>query len=162
MTADQDQEVQEESAPSSSAEDGAGDSSGDPSLDRALRVLSDILERGRAKEFSDDALAVLLKLQLEYIEELGGEAIRRANRNRCDVVSANDLEGADQSVRSSSYGRAWFEAIGGIFAGAGIGTFLQLALGGDPPTIGLAVSGIVALLGFTTVAAALARQRALA
>jgi hypothetical protein len=141
--------------------DGDGKRPLDPSLDRALRVLGEILKRGRAKEFSDEGLAVLLKLQLEYIEELGSEAIRRANRNRCDVVSANDLEGADQSIRNSTYGRAWFEAIGGIFAGAGIGTFLQLAVGDNPPTVGLAISGAVALVGFTTVAAALARQRAL-
>jgi len=119
------------------------------------------LRRGRAREFSDEGLAVLLKLQLEYIEELGAEAIRRANRNRCDVVSANDLETADQSVRSSTYGRAWLEAIGGIFAGAGIGTFLQIAVDSNPSVLGLTISGVVALAGFTTVAASLARQRTL-
>jgi F0F1-type ATP synthase assembly protein I len=154
-------ESREAPAPNNASTDGSSESFNDPSLDRAMRVLSDVLERGRAKEFSDEALAVLLKLQLDYIEELGGEAIRRANRNRCDVVSANDLEGADQSVRSSTYGRAWLEAIGGIFAGAGIGTFLQLAVDSNPPTIGLAISGVVALIGFTTVGAALARQRSL-
>lgn len=155
-------EGQQAPSQKSPSTDGAKESSIDSSLDRALRVLGDVLERGRAKEFSDEALAVLLKLQLDYIEELGSEAIRRANRNRCDVVSANDLEGADQSVRNSTYGRAWLEAIGGIFAGAGIGTFLQLAVGNDPPTVGLAISGAVALIGFTTVGAALARQRPLA
>jgi hypothetical protein len=101
---------------------------------------------------------LVLKLQLDYVEEVGSEAIRLANRNRCDVVSANDFEQADQTVRGSSSGRAWFEALGGIFAGAGIGTFLQIAVGSNPSVVGLSISGAVALMGFTTVAAALARQ----
>ena len=139
----------------------SGNGSADPSLDRALQTLNETLRRGRAQEFSDEGLAVLLKLQVDYIEEIGNEAIRLANRNRCDVVSANDFERADQTVRSSNYGRGWPEALGGIFAGAGIGTFLQIAVDSHPSVLGLSISGVVALAGFTTVAASLARQRIL-
>jgi len=140
-------------------DEATGNGTVDPSLDRALQTLNETLSRGRASEFSAESLAVLLKLQVEYIEEIGNEAIRLANRNRCDVVSANDFERADETVRSSTYGRGWLEALGGIFAGAGIGTFLQIAVDRNPSVLGLSISGAVALIGFTTVAAALARQR---
>ena len=130
----------------------------DQRLERTLRTLNETLHRGGARDFSDEALASVLKLQLDYVEEVGSEAIRLANRNHCDVVSANDFEQADQTVRGSPAGRAWFEALGGIFAGAGIGTFLQIAVDSNPSIVGLAISGVVALAGFTTVAAALARQ----
>jgi len=140
------------------ASDGQSGQPVDQRLDRALRTLNEALHGGGARDFSDEALALVLKLQLDYVEEVGSEAIRLANRNRCDVVSANDFEQADQTVRGSPNGRAWFEALGGIFAGAGIGTFLQIAVDTNPSVVGLSISGIVALGGFTTVAAALARR----
>jgi hypothetical protein len=49
------------------------------------------------------------------------------------------------------------EAIGGIVASAGVGTFLQIAIGGDPSAVGLAVSATLAVTGITMLSAALAR-----
>lgn len=129
---------------------------GDPSLERALKRLNDGLRsNGSARDFSDEGLAMLLKLQLDYVEEVGAEAIRLANRNQADVVSAADFERADHAVRPSTSGRAWLEALGGIFAGAGTGTFLQIAVASEPSILGLSISAVVGAAGFTVVAATL-------
>lgn len=128
----------------------------DPNLEETVKRLNASLRtRGTAADFSDEALATLLKLQLDYVEEVGGEAIRLANRNQADVVSAADLEGADRTVRPTTQGKAWLEAIGGILAGAGTGTFLQIAVTKNPSVLGLSISAIVAVVGFSVVAATL-------
>jgi hypothetical protein len=137
-----------------------GFNSSDSNLEKALEALNETLHRrGQAHDFSDEALAVVLKLQLDYIEEIGTEAIRLANRNQADVVSAADLERADRTVRAATSGRAWLEALGGILAGAGVGTFLQLAVADNPSTLGLSISATIGAVGLMVVAAALVSQR---
>jgi len=134
----------------------------DSNLEKALEALNETLRRrGQARDFSDEALAVVLKLQLDYIEEVGSEAIRLANRNQADVVSAANLEQADRTIRASTSGRAWLEALGGILAGAGVGTFLQLAVASNPSTLGLSISAVIGAVGLMIVAAALVSQRRL-
>jgi hypothetical protein len=132
----------------------------DPSLRRSVEVLRATLTRkDLPRDFSDESLARMLELQADYVEELGIDAIRRARRNKADVVSAEDFEQADRSIRAAARGRAWIEALGGIFAGAGTGTFLQIAVEDNPSTVGLSVAAIVGLIGFVVTTAALAWRR---
>jgi hypothetical protein len=100
-------------------------------------------------------VGVLLERQSEYVEELGLEAVRIARRSRADVVSAADIERADQLVRSnerSPWTRA-LETFGGVLLGGGLGQlYAQLALGKDATTIGWLVataSGVIGLVSLT-------------
>lgn len=128
----------------------------DPLLQRAMGVLEQSLARKeRPTDFSSPSVATMLELQAEYLEDVGLEAIRQARRNRADMVSAADVEHGDQAVRAGSRGRAWLEAIGGILAGAGTGTFLQLAVEKDPSTLGLSVAAVIAAVGLAVTSAGL-------
>jgi len=131
----------------------------DPSLERAMQALAGALaRRTRPADFSDRSLATLFELQAEYVEDVGLEAIRQARRNGADVVSATDIERGDEAVRTGGRWRGWGEAVGGIFAGAGIGTFLTIAVETHPSTVGLGVTGAFAAVGLVVTAASLARR----
>lgn len=132
----------------------------DPSLSEAMRALDDTLARkSKPSDFSDASLATLLDLQAAYVEDVGIEAIREARRHRADLVSASDIEHADHEIRAGGRGRAWFEAFGGILAGAGTGTFLQLVSESDPSATGLSIAAVIAAVGLVTTTAGLVGRR---
>jgi hypothetical protein len=106
-------------------------------------------------EFSEASLARLFELVRQFVEEAGSAAIRQARRNNCDVVSSVDVECGDRAVRSGGRRRGWQEAIGGVLAGAGAGTFLQVTIESHPSVLGLSVSAVVAAVGLVMTTAAL-------
>src|SRR3954452_1475192 len=78
----------------------------DETLAQTLTSLQAALQTGRPpRDFSPESVGVLLERQSEYVEELGLEAIRIARRARADVVSAVDVEHADEIVRSAERAR---------------------------------------------------------
>lgn len=96
----------------------------------------------------------MFELQAEY-EDVGLEAIRQARRNGSDFVSAVDIESADRTIRARGRRTAWAEALGGILAGAGTGTFLQVAVETNPSILGLSIAAILAAIGLIVTTAAL-------
>lgn len=132
----------------------------DASLGFAVDTLTTALTRKEhPSDFSDHSLATLFDLQAEYVGDVGLAAIREAQRRGTDVVSAVDVEHGDRVVRSGGRGKAWIEALGGVFAGAGTGTFLQIALEEHPSTVGLSVAALVAAVGLVATTAALFGRR---
>ena len=133
---------------------------GDPSLESAIHALrQDLARRPRPADFSEPSVATLLELQARYVEDVGIEAIRQARRNAADVVSAADVEHGDGVVRAGRRGRAYLEAFGGILAGAGTGTFLQIAVDSDPSALGLSVAAGIAAVGLVITSAGLFGRR---
>ena len=134
----------------------------DPTLAATLQSLQASLRTGRPpRDFSDESLGVLLERQSEYVEELGIEAIRLARRAQADVVSAIDVEHADQIVRSAerTRRRRIYETIGGILLGGGLGQlYAQIALGNEATTIGWVVAILSATIGLVLLTYAFARR----
>lgn len=132
----------------------------DPSLGFAVDAMTTALARKEhPSDFSDHSLATLFDLQAEYVADVGLAAIREAQRQGTDVVSSVDVEHGDRVVRSGGRGKAWIEALGGVFAGAGTGTFLQIALEEHPSTVGLSVAALIAAVGLVATTAALFGRR---
>lgn len=134
----------------------------DQTLDQTLRSLDAALQTGRPpRDFSDESLGALLERQSEYVEELGTEAIRIARRAKADVVSAVDVDQADQLVRSAERtkrGRA-VETFGGILLGGGLGQlYAQIALADEATTLGWVVAAASAALGLVLLTFAFARR----
>jgi hypothetical protein len=133
---------------------------GDPSLAAAIEALQqDLARRSRPADFSDPSIATLLELQARYVEDVGIEAIRHARRNDADVVSAADVEHGDSVVRAGGRRRAYLEAFGGILAGAGSGTFLQLAVDQSPSPLGLSIAAVITAVGLVVTSAGLFGRR---
>lgn len=134
----------------------------DPTLAHTLASLQGALQTGRPpREFSPEALGVLLERQSEYVEELGLEAIRVARRARADVVSAVDVQQADQLVRSAERvkHRRALETLGGLLAGAGLGLLgTQLADGDKATAIGWILGGVLTGVGLVLLTWALAAR----
>jgi hypothetical protein len=131
------------------------------SLGYAVHTLDEALSgNDHPAEFSPASLERLAELHAAYVEEVGSAAIRQAQRNGVDVVSVVDIESGDRAVRSEARRKTWAESIGGILAGAGIGTFIQVALEAHPSTLGLSLSASMAAIGLVTMTAAhFGRQR---
>jgi hypothetical protein len=120
----------------------------DRSLGRIIeRLRTDLSRKSPPSDFSPDAVALILERQAEFVEEVGVEAIRIARRGREDVVSAWDVEQADQIVRASSVGRfvVAAQAIGALIGGAGLAHLFVVLSETHPSTIGyiLATTGTV-------------------
>lgn len=116
---------------------------------------------GRPRDFSPEAVGVLLERQSEYVEELGLEAIRLARRNRSDVVSAADVERGDEIVRSAAHTRTGriLETGGGVLLGGGLGQlYAQIALGDDATTVGWIVAIASAVVGLVLLTWSFARR----
>jgi hypothetical protein len=135
----------------------------DPTLAQTLAALQAALETGRPpRDFSDESLGVLLERQSEYVEELGLEAIRIARRAQADVVSAVDVERADQLVRSAERSRKGriYETVGGVFLGGGLGQlYAQIALGEEATAVGWIVASLSAVVGLVLLTYAFASRR---
>src|SRR3954454_19288757 len=118
----------------------------DSTLVETMTSLQAALQTGRPpRDFSDESVGVLLERQSEYVEELGLEAIRVARRAGADVVSAVDVQQADQLVRSAKRvkRRRALEMIGGLLAGAGLGLLgTQIAYGDQATTVGWILGGV--------------------
>lgn len=123
-------------------------------------VQAALAKRPLPREFSDPSLELLYERQTEYVEDLALEAIRRARRARADVVSAADVERADEAVRGGAASRrsAWLEALGGVFAGAGLGEFADVLSDEDPGALAIALPSILMVLGAVLLTAALLRR----
>jgi hypothetical protein len=106
-----------------------------------------------------ESVAKLLELQAEFVEDLGVEAIRAARRHDADLVSAADVTRAEAAVRGAATRTGRMEAFGGVLAGAGVGTFLQLAVEDDPSILGLSIAAVIAAIGLVVLAAALFGRR---
>jgi hypothetical protein len=134
----------------------------DTTLAETLTSLQAALQTGRPpRDFSEESVGVLLERQSEYVEELGLEAIRIARRARADVVSAVDVEHADEVVRSAERTRRGriFETVGGILLGGGLGQlYAQIALGDDATTVGWVVAIMSATAGLVLLTYAFSRR----
>lgn len=134
----------------------------DATLAQTLSSLQGALETGRApSDFSDEGLGVLLDRQSEYVEELGLESIRIARRARADVVSAIDVERADEIVRGTARNRQArvSETLGGVLLGGGLGQlYAQIALEDDATTLGWVVAAVSAALGLVLLTYSFARR----
>jgi F0F1-type ATP synthase assembly protein I len=125
----------------------------DPSVRPVLQTLQAALDaREHPKAFSDPALARLFERQTEFVQELGLEAIRLAQRAREDVVSASDVDRADERIRAEGRGRgrASLEALGGISAGGGLGLFIQTVAETNPGTLGFVIGTVLLVIGAVT------------
>jgi hypothetical protein len=135
----------------------------DPTLNQTLVALQSALQTGRPpRDFSPESVGVLFERQTEYVEELGLEAIRIARRARADVVSAADVERADEVVRMNerSSRRRIYETLGGILLGGGLGQlYAQIALGQDATTVGWVVAITSAVGGLMLLTYAFAQRR---
>ncbi len=99
--------------------------------------------------FSEQALARLLERQTEFVEEIGLESIRLAQRARNDVVSATDVDQADELIRSDARDRAQrgLEALGGLLWGGGLGTLLQTLPEENPEIWIILISTVLLVVG---------------
>lgn len=137
-------------------------SGADPTLSQAAARLQAALDAdGSPGGFSDESLGVLLERQSEYVEELGLEAIRLARRSRADIVSAIDVEKADEAVRSNEGARRGrvYESVGGVLLGGGLGQlYAQIALADDATTVGWVVAALSGVLGLVLMTYVFARR----
>ncbi|HEX5525703.1 MAG TPA: hypothetical protein VFX44_00730 [Solirubrobacterales bacterium] len=117
------------------------------------------LQRLRTQgSFSANAVDTLADRQAEYLEEVSQEATRIARRNRSDLVSAADVEAADQKLHRDARGRAGLlELLGGAIFGAGLSEFIAVMTTSDPGHLGIAfgcggmvVGLLVTFFGHTT------------
>jgi hypothetical protein len=131
-----------------------------PSESALEAVQGALAQRELPREFSDSGLDLLLERQAAYLEDIGVEAIRQARRSRSDVVSAADVERADEAVRAGTSSRraAWAEAFGGVFAGAGLGEFADVLSDEDPAALAIALPVVLMLAGAILLTAALLRR----
>lgn len=130
-------------------------------LDDARATLErELARRERPTGFTDDSIVVLLEKQSQFVEDLGLAAIRQARRARADVVSAADVERAEEIVSAGSGGRRAIrlEALGGILAGAGLGEFIDVLSDKDPTALGIALPPVLMVIGAIVVTAALLRR----
>jgi histone H3/H4 len=120
-------------------------------LANAIRSLNASVHGNRPpRRFTSESIGVLLERQAEYVEELGLEAVRIARRAKSDVVSANDIQRADEVVRSAERTRRsrLYETIGGILVGGGLAQlYAQIALGHQATTAGWVVAVVSAAAG---------------
>ncbi|HEX2085065.1 MAG TPA: hypothetical protein VHF89_05240 [Solirubrobacteraceae bacterium] len=129
----------------------------DPALEALEAALA---QRELPRGFSEPALDLLFERQAEFLEDVGLEAIRRARRGRSDFVSAADVERADEAVRGASPSRraAWLEALGGVFAGGGLGEFVDVLSDEDPAAVAIALPAVLMVVGAVLLTAALLRR----
>jgi F0F1-type ATP synthase assembly protein I len=128
--------------------------------DAAVAGIESALERrARPSEFSDAAVDLLFARQDEFLEELGVSAIHEARRSAADVVSAADVERADERLRGGSRRvSAWAEAVGGVLAGAGAGEFIDVLSDEDPSSLAIALPTVFMVMGAVLLAASLPRR----
>jgi histone H3/H4 len=94
-----------------------------------------------SSSFSSHAVEALADRQEAYIEEVGQEAIRIARRNRADLVSAADVEAADQKLHKGSSSRlGLLDVLGGAIFGAGLSEFAAVMTTPHPGHLGIALS----------------------
>lgn len=117
------------------------------------------LARGTAEDFSDDARATWLEFHADFVEDLGVEAVRIANRSRADVVSASHVIQALDSVRTNQRSRtaAALNSFGGILAGAGAGQFYAVLSTKDPTALAYALATGSSVIGAVLLTLALVR-----
>jgi histone H3/H4 len=137
------------------------ESQSDPGLARVLTTLRTSLAGKHApRDFSQESVGALLEQQVDYVEEVGVEAILIARRAHADVVSAADVQRADELVRAGSRGRrlAGVEALGGILAGAGVAELFTVLSQTHPSTLGYVLASLSTVLGSMLLAFAFARR----
>jgi hypothetical protein len=137
------------------------ESASDPGLTRVLTTLRTSLTGKHApRDFSQESVGALLERQVDYVEELGIEAILLARRARADVVSASDIQRADEVVRSGLRGRrlAGVEALGGLLAGAGIAELFTVLGESNPTTLGYVLAALSTVVGSMLLTYGLARR----
>jgi hypothetical protein len=142
-------------SPDVSAPDGSAE------IDRSLRVLREALRANRLPStFSVSAWAELVERESEFVAELGLDAIRRARRKRCDVVSAADINEADQSIRRAGLTSLMVgvQTVGGVSSGAGITGIIAWTGESKPSTALLVLSIVGALLGAAIIAFSMGRS----
>jgi len=133
----------------------------DAGIARVLTTLRTSLAGKHApRDFSQESVGALLERQADYVEEIGVEAILLARRSRADVVSASDVERADELVRAGVRGRrlAGVEALGGLLAGAGIAELFTVLSQHHPSTLGYVLAAVSTALGSMLLAYGLARR----
>jgi histone H3/H4 len=107
--------------------------------DRTLEQLRELQRLHAEGGFSANAVDTLAARQAEYVEEVSQEATRIARRNRSDLVSAADVEAADQKLHRDSPGRAGLlELLGGAIFGAGLSEFIAVMTTAEPGHLGIA------------------------
>jgi hypothetical protein len=134
----------------------------DRSLGRVIEKLRGALSRRTPpKDFSEDAVALMLERQAEFVEELGIEAIRIARRGHEDVVSAWNIAQADQIVRASSVGRLVIvaQSLGGLVGGAGLSQLFVVLAEKQPSTLGYVLATVSTVFGFAALTYGLTRRR---
>lgn len=123
---------------------------GSTDRDRAREQLR-TLQRLRAESFSPNAVDTLVERQAEYLEEVSREATRIARRNRSDLVSAADVEAADQRLHQAAAGRL-VETLGAAVFGAGLSEFAVVMTTSHPGRLGIALGCGGMILGLAAVA----------
>jgi hypothetical protein len=139
----------------------APDTPSDPGIARVLTTLrTSLAGKHSPRDFSQESVGALLERQADYVEEIGVEAILLARRSRADVVSASDVERADELVRSGVRGRrlAGVEALGGLLAGAGVAELFTVLSQSHPSTLGYVLAAASTVLGSALLAYGLARR----
>jgi hypothetical protein len=132
-----------------------------PEIDRSLSVLREALRANQVpSSFSVSGWAELVERESEFVAELGLDAIRRARRKRCDVVSAADINEADQSIRRAGLTSLMIgvQTVGGVFSGAGITGIIAWTGESKPSTALLVLSIVGALLGAAIIAFSMGRS----
>lgn len=131
-----------------------------PDIEAVIERLQAELGTGRRPgDFSEQSVDAVFDRQVDFVEELAREAIRQARRTGADVVSAADVERADQLVRGGGTGRTrLWEPVGGILAGAGVGEFIDVLSDDDPSTLAIALPTVFMLIGAVVMTVALLRR----
>lgn len=121
----------------------------DPGLANSLTNIQRALGDRGPTDLSEQAVAKVLDLQAEYLEDLIVGAAGEARRSRADTISESDVETADATLRvprASLRSRAG-SAIGGLLAGAGLGQFYAVISADNPTPLGYAVAFVSTVLG---------------
>jgi hypothetical protein len=127
----------------------------DPGLANALGQISAALDGSAPTDLSEPALAKVLDLHAEYLEDLVVGAAGEARRGRADTISTSNVEVADAMLRVprlSARDRV-LTTVGGLLAGAGLSEFLAVIGDAHPSTLGYAGAFVSTVVGSVLISA---------
>ena len=134
-----------------------------PSIEKTIQAAYAELQSVESHPFSTPAFSVLKDKISEYIVQLIMESIQVSKRHRADTVSAAHVEQASDDL-SAGVSRRFFRYVGaggGVLLGVSLAPFLSVSVTNTPMPYslpGLAISGLLALLGTFMIALHIARE----
>jgi histone H3/H4 len=127
-----------------------------PTSNTPNRTLAEMIEQANAElqqegqaEFSESAFVLVKEKVAAYTVELAKESSRRAKRHKADIISAADVEKADEYLISPASQKAIrnIGTIGGIILGMGLSNALAIVTTNQFSPLGIAITVASCIIG---------------